>query len=381
MRKRVLVIADSDNLWTKRHLENLVLPAGYEVVVFPIWGDGGMYADFYREEGVTVYHDKHTLPLIRLIPRLRMWARIWANARALYKLGPFDIVHNQYLSQRDLGLGFLVARRFRARWVCGFWGSDLLRSADVALNRMRPFLRRCDIVTVHNANHVEIIRNRFGADVAAKTRTIFFGLNGYADIDAARTRCTREECRAHFGIKPGRFVVAVGYNACSAQQQLEVLKAMALMPYDRLSRITLVLQQTYNENDPEYVARVREFAGRMPCQTVALTRFMGPEESALLRLSADVFILAITTDAFSASMQEYLYAGACVIRGAWLNYPPLDEMGIRLAEFSDFAEIPALLTRAMDGALTGLDDRERAMLPARYAWDAVRGDWLALYED
>lgn len=66
----------------------------------------------------------------------------------------------------------------------------------------------------------------------------------------------------------------------------------------------------------------------------------------MLRLSADVFILAIRTDAFSASMQEYLYAGACVLKGAWLGYPQLEDMGIELESFRDFADIPALVARA-----------------------------------
>ena len=104
-KKRVLMIADADSFWTRRLMEHLLLPAGYELVLFPIWGDGGKYADFYRANGVTVYHDRHTLPVIRHIPRLRMWARIALNARDLKRLGPFDIVHNHYLSQRDLALG------------------------------------------------------------------------------------------------------------------------------------------------------------------------------------------------------------------------------------------------------------------------------------
>ena len=83
----------------------------------------------------------------------------------------------------------------------------------------------------------------------------------------------------------------------------------------------------------------------------------------MLRLCADVFILAIRTDAFSASMQEYLYAGACVIKGAWLGYPQLEDMGIELASFRDFADVPALVARAMDGALTGLAPGQRALFP------------------
>ena len=67
-KKRILMIADADSFWTRRLMEHLLLPAGYELVLFPIWGDGGKYADFYRANGVTVYHDRHTLPVIRRIP-------------------------------------------------------------------------------------------------------------------------------------------------------------------------------------------------------------------------------------------------------------------------------------------------------------------------
>ena len=55
-KKRILMIADADSFWTRRLMEHLLLPAGYELVLFPIWGDGGKYADFYRANGVTVYH-------------------------------------------------------------------------------------------------------------------------------------------------------------------------------------------------------------------------------------------------------------------------------------------------------------------------------------
>ena len=54
-KKRILMIADADSFWTRRLMEHLLLPAGYELVLFPIWGDGGKYADFYRANGVTVY--------------------------------------------------------------------------------------------------------------------------------------------------------------------------------------------------------------------------------------------------------------------------------------------------------------------------------------
>ena len=379
MKKRLLMIADADSFWTMRLLKYLLLPQGYEVVLFPIWGDGGKYSDFYRENSVTVYHDRHTLPVISKIPRVRMWARIWLNAQDLIKMGPFDVVHNHYLSERDLALGQMVASRFNAHWAASFWGSDLLRAGQHALRRMAPYLQKCHTPSVHNKLSLDLIRREYGDAVAGKTHLLYFGQMGYSDIDQMLAKTSRTECRAHFGIDADRFVVCVGYNASSAQQQREVISAITQMPEDQLRRMTLVLQQTYGENDPAYVAETRELAGRLPCQTVILTRFMGPEESAMLRLSADAFVLAIKTDAFSASMQEYLYAGACVIKGSWLGYPQLTDMGISLSEFSDFSEIPALLSQVMEGSLTGLTDQQRALFPKLYSWDAVRESWLALY--
>jgi len=381
-KKRLLMIADADGFWTMRLLKYLVLPQGYEVVLFPIWGDGEKYSDFYRENNVTVYHDPHTLPIVRHIPRVRMWARIALNARDLAKLGPFDVVHNNYLSQRDLALGQRMAQKFGARWVASFWGSDLMRSSASALRLMKPYLEKADVISVHNQLNVDMIRKTYGDAIAQKTCLLYFGQTGYADIDAARAQYTPAACRARFGIAPDRFTVAVGCSASSAQQQLEVVETLAALPRERLEKMTLILQQTYGENDAAYVARTRETAARLPCQTVSLTRFMGPEESAMLRLSADVFVLAIKTDAFSASMQEYLYAGACVIKGDWLQYPQLSDMGLPpLPEFCDFAEIPGLLTLAMDGKLKGYAQAQRALFPKLYSWEAVRTDWLKLYNE
>ncbi|MBP3645423.1 MAG: glycosyltransferase family 4 protein [Clostridia bacterium] len=379
MKKRLLLIADTDTIWTMKMLKYLLIPQGYEVVLFPIWGNKGKYTDFYRENGVTIYEDRHTLPVIRHIPRVRMWARIALNARDLIKMGPFDVVHNCYLSQRDLALGQRVARRFGAHWICSFWGSDLMRASARALQQMKPYVDQCHVISVHNEKNVDMIRRVYGEKAAQKTHLIYFGQTGYQDIDDLRKARPRQQCREAFGIAPESLAVSIGYSASSAQQQLEALEAISQMPQERLSRMTLILQQTYGENDPDYIRRTRELASHLPCETVVLTKFMGPEESAMLRLSTDVFVQSIKTDAFSASMQEYLYAGACVLQGTWLDYPQLKDMNIELNTFSAFDELPALIEKALDGKIHGLTEEERALFPKLYSWDAVRDSWLEMF--
>lgn len=377
---KILLIADSDALWTKRAVEYLLLPAGYEIVIFPIWGHKGQFDDYYREHGVTVYRDPHRLPVIRHIPRVRMWARIALNARDLAKYGPFDVVHNHYLSQRDLSLGWRVSRRFHARWVCTFWGSDLLRASDRALRQMLPYLRRCDRLTACNERMRDKLRQSCGEELYQKTRMTIWGQDGFAAIDRVLSTETREDCRAHYGIRPGNYVVSIGYSADNAQHQLEVVEALSALPKETLSHMTLVLQQTYVKRDPAYMERVRQAAEALPCQVVVLRDFLDLTETARLRLCADLFILAISTDAFAASMQEYLYAGAVFLMGDWLGYPQLDELGIPINRFHEYKELPALVQQAMNGKLQRSTDEQRALLPAHYSWDAVHKDWLGLYE-
>ena len=380
MAKRMLVIGDADALWTKRYIEHIPLKAGYEVVLFPIWGTQGKYDDFYREAGVTVYRDEHTLPVIRHIPRVRMWARIWLNARKLRELGPFDVVQNHYLSQRDLALGYMVAKAFHARWACCFWGSDLLRATPRMLEQMRPYLEKCDWIHADYGKLPEHLTRVYGPEMGAKARVVDFGHVGYSCIDQVRAQADHAQCKAHFGMDPDSFVLCVGYSASSAQQQLPVLEALSTLPKETLEKITVVLQQTYCMDDPDYVQKTRDYAAALPCKLLVLTEFMNDVETAWLRLASDMFILPITTDAFCATLSEYIYAGSIVVRGDWLVYQQLIDMGITLPTFHEWQEIPAIVEKGMNGTIGPLAPEQRAQFPALYSWDAVRPEWLKLYE-
>ena len=380
MSKRILMISDAGSFWTKRYIENLLLPDGWEVVLFPIWQVKGRFDQFYADHGVTVYRDAHKLPVLRHIPRVRMWARIAANARALQKLGPFDAIHNHYLSQRDLALGWALKRENpNSKWVCSYWGSDLLRQTGVELRRMKRYLERCDHVTVHSSLHIQRIAKLFGPQVADKTSLVYFGQTVYQDIDRIRAVADKAACKAHFGLPADKPVICLGYNASPTHKHLELLKGLRTLPEATLQGWSLVLQMTYGSMDNSYFETVREAAAAMPCTTLLLTEFMDGTESAYLRLAADVFVLAIPTDAFSASLQEYLYAGVRVLRAKWLKYPQLDELGIETAEFSELAEVPALLGEVLRKELSAAEIAKRDRLKVLYSWDTVREGWLQLY--
>jgi hypothetical protein len=380
MSKNILLIADLDSVYTKRYAQRVLLPDGWKIILFPIWGQSGKFDGWYREQGVTVCRDAHRLPLIRHIPRLRVWARVRANAKTLAKFGPFDAIHNHYLSGRDLRLGQAMKRRFpNARWIGSFWGSDLLRAAPAQLRQMAKPLSACDTITVITPEHTDLIRTLYGTRCVAKTAVCDFGVDLYDDIDALRAAADRAACKSHFGLPPGKPLICLGYNASPPHRHLELLEALGTLPADVLKGWSIALQMTYGSADANYLAAVREAASGLPCQSLILTEFMDDTESATLRLAADAFVLAMPTDAFSSSLQEYLYAGAHVLCGDWLSYPQLDEMGITLVRFQTIAQVPALLRDSLLKPVDAAEQTRRALLKDRYSWSALLEGWRALY--
>ena len=207
---------------------------------------------------------------------------------------------------------------------------------------MLPYLRRCDRLTACNERMRDKLRQSCGEELYQKTRMTIWGQDGFAAIDGILSNETREDCRAHYGIRPGNYVVSIGYSADNAQHQLEVVESLSALPKETLSHMTLVLQQTYVKRDPAYMERVRQAAEALPCQTVVLRDFLDLTETARLRLCA--------------------------------------ELGIPINRFHEYKELPALVQQAMNEKLQRSTDEQRALLPAHYSWDAVHKDWLGLYE-
>ena len=382
MSKKILLICDIDSVYVKRYTEHVLLPGGWEIVLFPIWDQSGKFDSWFESHGVTIYRDTHRLPVLRHIPRLRIKARVWANARSLARLGPFDAIHNHYLSPRDLMLGLSIKRRYpNAPWVCSFWGSDLLRAAPAVLRKMEPLLLACDRITVIAEPNLERVREEYGDRCAQITTVCMFGVDVYDAIDRVRQTSSRMDCKVHFNLPPNQPLVSLGYNASSPHRHLELLQALGTLPQDVLKGWSIVLQMTYGNSDESYFTAVRETAAQLPCKSLILTEFMDNEESAYLRLAADAFVLAMPTDAFSSSLQEYLYAGAKVLCGDWLNYPQLDAMGFPPVRFQSISAFPALLQTELQTPVpqTEMQLRQHA-LRSRYAWSAVIKKWTALYD-
>lgn len=376
---RILLIADADSIWTKRYIEYVLAPAGYQVVVFPIYTYQGKFQEFYQVHQVTLYKDEHRLPVIRRIPRIRMWVRIFLNARSLKQYGRFDAVHCHYISQRDLALGALVAKRDQAVFLAKSLGSDVLRVSARARKKMKLPLRCAKAIHTSSRQSAEILSKDCGTEIAKKISVLNYGASEYAVIQQVCSQKSKAQCRKEIGISEGHYVISLGSNASTGQQQLEMLLAVKKLPKEVLSQLTLIFVVSYGMNEPAYTEKIYTEAAILPCQVLFVKEFLTAEQYAEYQIATDLFVLGAVTDTFSYTLREYLFAGAAGLKGQWLSYDELTELGIDIPSFADFDSLPAAIMSVMQNRSGVLSEEKRQMLYNTFSWEKLSGKWLDLY--
>lgn len=406
----LLLAASADSLWTKKYIEEILLPVGHEITVLS--PQNTCFADFYVQSGVrvctTLPDGVGTLPrnieersisckkwlmkvpfLIakRVLPRfIKTYILAYrprkAVERAVQNLPSFDALHVHYVTP---GLEYVYAPLLKMNTgslILTYWGSDLFRNTFEPSN-LRLLDNATAIVCVSESLK-KYFHSIYGSDYDDRLHVLDFGVSVYDVIEQLEQKEDyRSECRKANGIPEEKLCVMVGYNANSGQQHLDILRALGRLPQAVKDKIHITLQFSYNYSDDEgYYKKINELLKRMSCSWNIIDRFLDDGQSAQLRSCVDIFIHAQISDALSASMLEYLYAGAIVLNGSWLRYEELDSRGIDYYRFDDFAQLTSLFEGVVHDFSTckSKASDNRAALHAMNSWAAVKDRWLGLYK-
>src|SRR5690606_21923209 len=106
-----------------------------------------------------------------------------------------------------------------------------------------------------------------------------------------------------------------------------IIDQLAQMHDTLPSGCVLIFPFTYGGNN-HYISRVKEKLERSSLNYRIIEDYLSDEQISLLRLATDLFIQVQTTDAFSGSMREHLFAKNMVVTGSWLPYQTLVRKGI-----------------------------------------------------
>jgi len=330
---------------------------------------------------VEIVERKRTIPLIKHIPLLRAMEDIVQNKKNLKEYGSADLIHVHYASRLNI---FLLPffKKSGTRTIVTYWGSDLLRRGKRYVKSLRPFLAYADIITFNSMELIALFNQMFRNKFAGKIVNVKFGISMFEYINENEDQESIRDAKEKIHLPQDKIIVVCGHTRAKEHRQLEVLKQIQTMDQSLLQGLCIVFPMTYGSADEKYEQELEALSKKLPCPVHFYREYMSEEDIARLRRVTDIFIHAQKTDAFSATLQEFLYAGSLVLNGSWLKYPDLRTAGIEYFEFDDIRDIPAKLQTVIlqFEALKNAMKANRKKIHQLSAWETVADEWLKLYK-
>ncbi len=289
----------------------------------------------------------------------------------------YDFLHMFFLHVGFSGSTDLLQRMARKRIISVF-GSELYRSPEVVIRKLRSLVAIADHVTAANPDTLRDFRKRFGYP-EGKTSICRFGLQPLRSIDAMKD-ISKESHKAAIGVAPETFLITCGYNASAGQQHDAMINAIAavkeLLPVPYLLLFPVAMGGTAS-----YVSELENKLKSANLNYKFIREFLPDTELAHLRCATDIMIQIQITDQLAGAMQEHLYAGNVVITGAWLPYAVLDEGGIVWWKTESPEKLRVILAEVLKNynEYIGLTSRNRVVISSLSSWAETIEHWCHLY--
>lgn len=292
--------------------------------------------------------------------------------------------HYDFLHMFFLHVGFSgstdLLQRIASKRIISVFGSELYRSPEVVIRKLRSLVAVADHVTAANPDTLRDFRKRFEYP-ENKTSICRFGLQPLRSIDAMKD-ISKESHKTAIGIAPETFLITCGYNASAGQQHDAIINAIAsvkeLLPVPYLLLFPVAMGGTST-----YVSELENKLKSANLNYKFIREFLPDNELAHLRCATDIMIQIQITDQLAGAMQEHLYAGNVVITGAWLPYAVLDEGGIVYWK----TESPQNLQSTISNVLLNysanilLTEGNAGVIGKLSSWEQNTPLWYGLYRD
>jgi len=377
---RVLIIGNGNSIWILNYIKHVLIPNNILVFLCTPRNINKEYLEFYNSNNVLLLYNCIDNSFIQKIPKVRGILNILYNLYQIYKYKPYNAIHVHFADISSCRIAYLCHKLTRKE-ICSFWGSDLFRSSDRQIKKLKVYLDKCNAITIATEKMYNRIMAVFSHIYDNKIKTIRFGIEAFAMIENIENLEDQKTSRATLGLPTEKIILTIGYSASPNQQHLLIIEQLARINPEILDRVFFVIQMTYGNSDTHYQEEVRKKIKSITDNFIIFDSIMQGEDIARLRVSTDIFIHGQTTDALSASFQEYIYAGAIVLNGKWLKYKELEERGIKYIEYEFFDEIPSLLTNIISSLqnyrLSLFNNRN--ILRQFSSVQAVSREWYNLY--
>ena len=369
--RKILIIGNADSIWVKNYIEHILMSDDYEVYLTTT-SLKTRFDIFYQQRHVFLVPLQRRASLLDKIPKLNGIANILTRVKSLKKYGFFDVIHVHYVTRAALLLAKLL-KQSNTRIVVSYWGSDLLRKGARELKKESKFFSEISCFTLSSDAMYEKFIKVYSHKYSERINKVRFGVSGFLSIMHVKETLSIEDCKKSIGADPQKVLIAIGYNKAQGQQHDKVLSQIQTLDKSLQERIELVLQCGYGECSEEYWERLQQIISTLSCKTIILTNYMSDIDVAKLRYAVDIYINAQITDAFSATMQEYLFSGAMVLNPIWLSYPEISEFGLSCVEYKDISEIPEVVAKIISAGV--YRQLENAAIYQYSSWENLKKGW------
>ena len=369
---RLLLIADADSLWVREYCNRILLRKKFKITISS--HHNSRFVSFYNLNHIEVVVQEWHVDGGNFFAKMRCFYRELATL----KKREFDLVHIQYGSRYNLRLAFFLNKRT----IVTFWGSDLLRSTAKNRREIAIYLKKAEKIVVLTEKMRQLMSNdKYLRSFDNRTSIFDFGITNLEYINEAMAGDAQNCPRNRFDIPADKIVIAIGYNKSEAQQHTDVIKALINLPDSIRGSLLLLFHMSYGECSVSYYDELIELLEKMGSEYRIVTDFLVGKDLAYIRLAADYYINAQTTDSLAATINEYLYAGKIVFNPGWINYKELDDLDVGYIKYENFEELPGLLIDHMEGNGLAIDtEKNQRAIWDNYSWDAREKEWIELYD-
>jgi hypothetical protein len=272
-------------------------------------------------------------------------------------------------------------KKIGSKVIATIWGSDFYRMSRICKIKQRKIYEVVDKISLMNPETKKDFIN-FYKDFENKCFVARLGRNTLNVIKNEITKKSKCDIKKHIGLPQNKIIVTCGYNAIVQQQHMCAIKALESIDRNILNKIFLVFPMTYGYKKFNYVRNIENMIKNLKIEYKIYSNFMSIEDVSKIRLASDIFINIQTTDQFSMSFQEYLYAKNLVIAGDWLPYGCLTDENVfflntNLDKLSDNIE----------KAITNLDSFQKYLINNPEiiykfgSWEYNIDSWIKIYSN
>lgn len=278
---------------------------------------------------------------LMIIPKVRgLLINVFRNKIVLDLSENYDIIDIHFFGDIfDNLIDEFIARNKRVKIT--IWGSDFYRASNSRREQQRNYYRKVDLI--QNASLK--MQNDFlevYPECNLKTRIAHFGIIQFDTISDLLNSGDSKSFKDELGIPEDKLIIACGTNGNPAQQHFELLTILGNLPTAIKNQIFLLVPMTYG-CDRQYIETVRQVLHSTGLPNKLFVSNLSIPDVCKLRIISDIAITIQKTDAFSAAIQEHIFAGSLLIAGNWLPYCKLNDnniyyLSIKLEELGNVIE-------------------------------------------